>query len=54
MEAVWPTADPIQFTRAEIVSYTFELGVRADGTTEAQWEQIYEAYHGARRENGLL
>lgn len=41
------TVDLVSFTQTQIVSYTFELGVRADGTTEAQWEQICQAYHGA-------
>ncbi|GBR52183.1 hypothetical protein AA106555_0827 [Neokomagataea thailandica NBRC 106555] len=37
----------IQFTQSEIESYRFELAVRVDGTTDAQWKQICEAYHGA-------
>ncbi|AQS84134.1 MAG: hypothetical protein ABF876_16690 [Acetobacter aceti] len=41
------TAERVAFTQEYIESYTFELGVRADGTTKAQWEQICQAYHGA-------
>jgi len=38
---------PIRFTQDNISAYTFELGVRADTTTDAQWKQICEAYQGA-------
>ncbi|MBF0871895.1 hypothetical protein [Gluconobacter japonicus] len=37
----------VRFTQDEIKSYRFELAVRSDGTTEAQWEQICQAYRGA-------
>ena len=35
------------FTQEDIQTYTFELGVRAATTTDAQWKQICEAYRGA-------
>lgn len=37
----------VVFTQAEIESYRFELAVRSASTTEAQWEQICQAYRGA-------
>ncbi|KXV34839.1 hypothetical protein AD940_05020, partial [Gluconobacter thailandicus] len=41
------TATTVNFTQAVIETYTFELGVRAATTTDAQWKQICEAYRGA-------
>ncbi|GBQ87398.1 hypothetical protein AA23498_0126 [Acetobacter nitrogenifigens DSM 23921 = NBRC 105050] len=48
------TNQVVRFQQADIKSYTFELGVRDDKdaddkpvTTDAQWEQICLAYHGA-------
>ena len=37
----------VEFTQADIESYRFELAVRFEGTTDAQWEQICQAYRGA-------
>ncbi|OAG74571.1 hypothetical protein A0J51_00109 [Gluconobacter japonicus] len=37
----------VRFTQDEIKSYRFELAVRSEDTTEAQWEQICQAYRGA-------
>ncbi|MBU2654783.1 endonuclease toxin domain-containing protein [Acidomonas methanolica] len=41
------TSNPITFSREDIEFYKYELGVRADTTTDAQWKEICEAYHGA-------
>lgn len=37
----------VRFTQDEIESHRLELGVRSESTTEAQWEQICQAYRGA-------
>ncbi len=44
----------LSFTKEDIETYTFEFGVRAATTTDAQWKQICEAYRGSRRKNGQL
>ena len=41
------TTKLVSFTQEDIQTYTFELGVRAATTTDAQWKQICEAYRGA-------
>ncbi|GBR28915.1 hypothetical protein GCM10010937_14390 [Gluconobacter japonicus] len=37
----------VVFAQAESESYCFEMGIRSVTTTEAQWEQICQAYRGA-------